>query len=128
MHFKLNANDFNRFFSPSRKVGVIALVGTNDVTGGSGGKTYPVSQIQIHKRYKQYHISGGGAMQVNDIALVRADGLQLNDRVKTIDVSSQPLPDGASVTFSGWGYFDVSIEKFYQKFVAIKYTYPHNFF
>ncbi|XP_055301507.1 chymotrypsin-2-like [Sitodiplosis mosellana] len=70
-------------------------VGSNDLK--TGGTSYNVDKKIIHEQYNN-------PAYAYDIAVVRVQGsIELNDKVKTIEYSSEEVPDGAVLQLTGWG-------------------------
>lgn len=71
------------------------MVGTNDLRGD--GTYYNADKIIMHEGYNQPRFA-------NDIGLVRIrETIKFTDHVKSIDYSSEEVPDGADLQLTGWG-------------------------
>ncbi|XP_055301508.1 chymotrypsin-1-like [Sitodiplosis mosellana] len=69
-------------------------VGSNDWK--IGGTSYRVAEIIVHEELSSFF--------ANDIAVIRVQGsITLNDKVQTIEYSSEEVPDGAVLQLTGWG-------------------------
>ncbi|XP_017472248.1 PREDICTED: serine protease SP24D-like [Rhagoletis zephyria] len=61
----------------------------------SGGVEVQVAEVKIHPEYSSFN---------NDIALLRLSSpLDFNDNIKPILLGSTEVPEGSSVTITGWG-------------------------
>ncbi|XP_055301540.1 chymotrypsin-2-like [Sitodiplosis mosellana] len=70
-------------------------VGSNDLK--TGGTSYKAAEIKSHKQYNN-------PTYAYDIAVIRVKGaIELNDKVQTIEYSSEEVPDGAVLQLTGWG-------------------------
>ncbi|XP_055321233.1 transmembrane protease serine 9-like [Sitodiplosis mosellana] len=70
-------------------------VGSNDLK--SGGTSYKIEKFIAHEQYNKPSFA-------NDIAVIRVKGsIALNDKVKTIEYSSEEVPDDAVLQLTGWG-------------------------
>ncbi|XP_055321368.1 chymotrypsin-1-like [Sitodiplosis mosellana] len=74
-------------------------VGSNDLK--NGGTSYKVEKIIAHEQYNK-------PAYAYDIAVVRVQGsITFSDKVKTIEYSSEEVPDGAVLQLTGWGTLQV---------------------
>lgn len=75
-------------------------VGSNDLQ--SGGTYYKIERFLAHEEYNKPSFA-------NDVAVIRVQGkIALNDKVQTIEYSSEEVPDGAVLQLTGWGRLQVS--------------------
>ena len=75
-------------------------VGSNDLK--NGGTYYKIEKFKAHEEYNTPSFA-------NDVAVIRVQGeIALNDKVKTIEYSSEEVPDGALLQLTGWGRLQVS--------------------
>lgn len=74
--------------------------GSNDLNGN--GTYYKLEEIVIHEKYDEPKFA-------YDIAVIRVRGsIALNDKVQSIELSPEEVPDGAVAQLTGWGRLSVS--------------------
>lgn len=70
-------------------------VGSNDLDGN--GTFYKVQEIIAHEQHNKPRFA-------YDVAVIRIQGsIELNDKVKIIEYSSEKVPDDAVAQLTGWG-------------------------